>query len=83
MKKKFKKGIENLSMLSKKENLSDQLRPLLYAFRSYGYFCQHKFSNSIHDLNTLIKLGYKLDNACAYNYNLLEGIISCQNNQFK
>ena len=63
--------------------LSDQLRPLLYSFRSYGYFCQHKFSNAINDLNNLIKLGYNLDKPCSYNFSLLEGIISCQNNQFE
>jgi tetratricopeptide (TPR) repeat protein len=71
MKKKFKRGIENLTILAKKENLNDQLRPLIYSFRSYGYFSQHKFSNSIHDLNNLIKLGYSLDKACSYNYSLL------------
>jgi protein involved in ribonucleotide reduction len=30
----------------------------------------------------MIKLGYKLDSASQYNYELLEGIISCQNNNF-
>lgn len=83
MKKKFKRGIENLSILSRKENLSDQLRPLIYSFRSYGYFSQHKFSNAINDLNTLMKLGFQLDRACQYNYTVLEGIIACQNNQFE
>lgn len=82
MKKKFKKGIENLSILCKKENLSDQIRPLVYSFRSYGYFCQHKFSNAINDLKNLVKLGYKLDKPCEYNMCLLEGIILAQNNQF-
>ena len=71
MKKKFKRGIENLSILSRKENLSDQLRPLIYSFRSYGYFCQNKFSNAINDLRTLTKLGFQLDKACQYNNTLL------------
>jgi hypothetical protein len=53
MKKKFKKGIENFSVLCKRENLSDYIRPLVYSFRSYGYFCQHKFSNAINDLKNL------------------------------
>lgn len=82
MKKKLKRGVENLSMLCRKYNLSDQLRPLVYSFRSYGYFCQNKFSNAINDLKALMKLGYKLDRACQYNYLLLEGIIAAQNNQF-
>jgi hypothetical protein len=82
MKRKLKRGIENLSILCRKENLSDQLRPLVYSFRAYGYFCQHKFSNAINDLKSLTKLGYKLDRACQYNYSLLEGIIAAQNNQF-
>lgn len=83
MKKKIKRGVENLSILCKKENLSDQIRPLVYSFRSYGYFCQRKFGNAINDLKTLSKLGYKLDKACDYNMNILKGIISAQNNQFE
>jgi hypothetical protein len=82
MKKKINKGVEYLTALCKKENLSEQIKPLIYSFRSYGYFCQHKFSNAINDLKTITKLGYQLDKTCEYNMTLLKGILSAQNNQF-
>jgi hypothetical protein len=63
MKKKFKKGIENLNFLSKKEHINEQIKPLLFSFRSYGYFCQYKFVNGSNDLKSMIKQGYKLDAA--------------------
>lgn len=83
MKKKYKKGIQNLNYLSKKQHLSEQIRPLLYSFRSYAYFCQCKFLNAFNDLNSLSKLGFHLDNASKYNFYLLQGISYAQNNSFQ
>lgn len=55
---------------------------MLYAFRSYAYFCHCKFLNALNDLNTLLKLGYNLDPASQYNFYLLQGISLAQNNSF-
>ena len=82
MKKKYKRGIQNLNYLCKKEHLSEQIRPLLYSFRSYAYFCQCKFLNALTDLNSLTKLGYNVDAASQYNLHLLQGISYAQNNSF-
>jgi hypothetical protein len=82
MKKKYKRGIENLNYLSKKEHLSEQLRPLLFSFRAYAHFCQCKFLNALNDLNSLAKLGFSFDTASQYNMFLLQGISHAQNNMF-
>ncbi len=82
MKKKFKKGIENLNYLFRKEHITEQIRPLLFSFRSYAHFCQYKFINALNDLKGMSKAGHKLDPSSEYNLLLLEGIIQCQNNNF-
>lgn len=50
MKKKIKKGVDVLSQLIKKQNMNEYIRPLTYSFRSYGYFCQCKYTHSLNDL---------------------------------
>lgn len=82
MKKKIKKGVDVLSQLIKKQNMNEYIRPLTYSFRSYGYFCQCKYTHSLNDLETLEKHGYELDNASLYNKCLLEGVIAALNNRF-
>jgi len=42
MKRKFKEGIENLTKLINKDLLGDFLKPLVYTYRAYGYFCVGK-----------------------------------------
>lgn len=82
MKKKFKRGIESMNYLTRKEHLNEQIRPLLYSFRAYAHFCQCKFLNARNDLNTLQKLGFSCDSASEYNLKLLNGIFHAQNNNF-
>lgn len=71
-----------MNYLSKKEHLNEQIKPLLFSFRSYAYFCQYKFLNALNDLNSLTKLGYSIDSASQYNLYLLQGISHAQNNSF-
>ena len=42
MKRKYNEGIENLTKLVKNFNLGDFLKPLIYIYRAYGYFCVGK-----------------------------------------
>ena len=42
MKRKFKEGIENLTKLINKDSIGDFLKPLVYTYRAYGYFCVGK-----------------------------------------
>ena len=83
MKKKIKKGVELLSTLLKKQHLYDYIKPLAYSFRAYGYFCQSKYTHSLHDLETLEKQGFALDSASQYNKLLLEGLIATLNNKYE
>jgi hypothetical protein len=82
MKKKYKRGIELLNVLGKKEHLNEMIRSLLYSFRAYGHFCMNKYASALSDLKQLIKCGFVMDSASEYNITLLEGIIKCQNNEF-
>jgi hypothetical protein len=76
MKRKYKEGIENLSKLIKAYNLGDFLKPLVYTYRSYGYFCLGKHQKALTDLQ---EVENKLEKSSSYNKLICEGIISAQN----
>lgn len=59
------------------------IRSLLYSFRAYGHFCMNKYASALTDLKQLNKCGFVLDPASEYNMILLDGILKCQNNEFK
>ncbi|EGR34644.1 hypothetical protein IMG5_005100 [Ichthyophthirius multifiliis] len=80
MKRKYQEGIENLSKLVKGYNLGDFLKPLVYTYRSYGYFCLGKHQKALLDLQTVEN---KLEKCSNYNKYICEGILSAQNNQFE
>jgi len=42
MKRKHKEGVQDLTNLVKNHNLGDFLKPLVYTYRAYGYFCLGK-----------------------------------------
>jgi replication-associated recombination protein RarA len=71
MKKKIKQGVDLLTTLIKKQNIPEFIKSHTYSFRSYGYFCQYKYTHSLNDLVTLEKMGYELDEASKYNKILL------------
>jgi hypothetical protein len=41
--------------------MNEYIKPLIYSFRAYGYFCQYKYTHALNDLLTMEKLGYNLD----------------------
>ena len=82
MKKKYRRGIENMSYLAKKEHLNQQIRPLVLAFRAYAHFCQCRFGTALADLRAMQTQGFPLDPASHYNQLLLQGIAHSQNNCF-
>ncbi len=43
MKRKFKEGTECLTSMVKGGNISDFLKPMLFTYRAYGYFCLGKY----------------------------------------
>lgn len=63
MKKKYRRGIELLSILGKKEHLNEMIRSLLYSFRAYGNFCLNKYVSALSDLRQLMKSGFVIDSA--------------------
>ena len=79
MKRKFKEGTECLTSMVKGGNISDFLKPMLYTYRAYGYFCLGKYQKALNDFNYIGSFS-KLDKACSYNKYLCEGIISALNN---
>ena len=83
MKKKTKKGVELLSNLIKKQTIPEFIKIQTYSFRSYGYFCQYKYTHALNDLIQLEKMGYYLDEASCYNKIILEGVIATQNHRYE
>jgi hypothetical protein len=75
MKRKYKEGVEHLSNLVNNFALSDFLKPLLYSYRAYGFFCLGKHLKALNDLTTIEKSA-PLDKASTYNKFICEGIIS-------
>ncbi|KAL4437922.1 hypothetical protein ABPG74_001093 [Tetrahymena malaccensis] len=82
MKRKHKEGIRNLTNLVKNYSLGDFLKPLVYTYRAYGYFCLGKHQKSLNDLQFIENFS-KLEKPSIYNKLICEGIISAQNNQFE
>lgn len=81
MKKKTKQGVELLTLLTKKQTIPEFIKSQTYSFRSYGYFCQYKYTSAINDLISIEKMECELDEASRYNKVLLEGIIAAQGNK--
>ena len=50
MKRKHEDGIKNLTTLVKTQTLGDFLKPLVYSYRAYGYFCLGKHQKALNDL---------------------------------
>lgn len=42
MKRKHKEGVKNLTGLIKNNTIGEFLKPLVYSYRAYGYFCLGK-----------------------------------------
>ena len=57
MKKKIKQGVELLISLSKKQTIPEFIKAQTYSFRSYGYFCQYKYTQALSDLVIIEKMG--------------------------
>ena len=53
MKGKYKEGIEMLTSIINKNQVTPFLYPLVYSNRSYGYFCIGKHFHALNDLKTL------------------------------
>lgn len=53
MKRKHKEGIKNLTNLDKNFNLGEFLKPLVFIYRAYGYFCLGKHQKSLNDLQSI------------------------------
>ncbi|CAD8173712.1 unnamed protein product [Paramecium octaurelia] len=79
MKRKFDEGVEALTTLISKHQITDFLKPLIYQYRAYGYFCQSQYQKSLNDLNQLTSL----EKPSIYNKLIAEGIIAAVANQFE
>lgn len=82
MKRKHKEGIKHLTNLVKNFSLSDFIKPLVYSYRAYGYFCLSKHSKALSDLQ-FIETFTKLEKPSLYNKIVCEGILAASNNQFE
>jgi hypothetical protein len=50
MKRKFREGIDNLTQLASSQQVSDFLKPLVFSYRAYGFFCTSKYEKALADL---------------------------------
>jgi len=56
MKRKYKEGIENITNLIKNFSVGEFLKPLVYSYRAYGYYCLGKHEKALNDLIHIEKL---------------------------
>jgi hypothetical protein len=84
MKRKYTEGIENLTNLVKNFSMGEFLKPLIYTYRSYGYFCVGKHQKAFNDL-VYVEENYKekFEVASQYNKLICEGIIKSNLNDFE
>ncbi|CAD8212992.1 unnamed protein product [Paramecium pentaurelia] len=79
MKRKFDEGVETLTTLITKHQVTDFLKPLIFQYRAYGYFCQSQYQKALNDLNQLTSL----EKPSIYNKLIAEGILAAVANQFE
>ncbi len=77
VKKKCLEGVEFLSSLINDEELHVELRPLVYSYRAYGYFCQGLIEEAISDYEALQKDNH-LSECDDYNLLLCKGILKAR-----
>lgn len=77
VKKKYVEGVQHLSTLINDEDLHVELRPLVYSYRAYGYFCQGSIEEAISDYEAL-QHDSRLSECDEYNLLLCRGIMKAR-----
>lgn len=49
IKKKYNEGIDQMNKVINDEELADILRPLVFSYRGYGYFCVGEIEKALKD----------------------------------